>query len=648
MKRVKKSRRSLWERQPLTAAQTARLFARCHLLLGSPCAAAGVLAALPFCLLIYSLSFRGGSYSLGISVWKAAAWTALPALLLGLCSLAFLRRWIAAVPKTLSVYPVAASYMRQETARLRQRRQFCIPAVLLTAGIALPILSIAAVPPSVRLALDYRLEFVLELLTTGLGVFLLLHRGAKKRFAARIQILSVPDAERKDPFSRKREVRNRLIALGVYAGAVVIAYLVLSLSFGNWALYSFLPIAASVLLLLYILINHPFRRYASLRKWNVGKQLVNAAMLYAVVTICWSIVTTGYSFHGRFLDSLDYDVFRKSGSCEVTYEKETGVYTLTARGDTFRILQLTDIHIGESLTTIRTDRLALRTCYDLIAETQPDLIIVTGDIAYAIPAMTFSNNNLTAIATFSVFMDRVGIPWIFTYGNHDNELTSQYQDEKAFEGLFRYYQDLRQSAMLYADTQPDIYGRYNQYLRICNADGSLNRLIFLVDSNDYSRNMLAIEGYDSVHGDQIQWYADTIDRVSAEEQRTVPSFVFMHIPFHAFADAQDALKDHSPDAVYLYGKNGEKVSHPDKDSGFFHTIVEKGSTQAVFVGHDHVNNMAVRYCGVDLVYSRSIDYVAYPGIASQTEQRGATLITVKSDGGYELEPIAYADISGDH
>lgn len=647
MKHFKKSRRSLWGQQPLTAAQTARLFARCHLLLGLPCVAAGALAALPFCSLIYSLSFRGGSYSLGIPVWKVIAWTALSALLLGLCSLAFLRRWIAAVPKTLSVYPVAALYVRQETARLHQKRQFCIPAVLLTAGIALTIVSIAMIPPSIRLAVDYRLEFVLELLTIGLGVFLLLHHAAKKRFAARIQIFSVPDTEQKDFFSRKREVRNRLIALGVYAGAVVIAYLILSLSFGDWVLYSFLPIAAFVLFLLYVLINHPFRRYASLRKWNVGKQLVNAAMLYVVVMICWSIVQTGYSFHNHFLDSLDYEVFRKSDFCEVTYEKETGVYTLTAHNDTFRILQLTDIHIGESITTIRTDRLALQTCYDLIAETQPDLIIVTGDIAYAIPAMTFSNNNLAAINTFAVFMNRVGIPWIFTYGNHDNEPASQYRDEKAFEGLFRYYQASRQSTMLYADRQPNIYGRYNQYLRICNADGSLNRLIFLVDSNDYGRNMLAIEGYDSVHDDQIQWYANTIDRVSAEEQRTVPSFVFMHIPFRAFADAQNALKDHSPDAVYLYGNNGEKVSHPNKDSGFFDAIVEKGSTQAVFVGHDHVNNMAIRYCGVDLVYSKSIDYVAYPGIASQTEQRGATLITVRSDGTYELEPISYAE-AGTH
>lgn len=103
----------------------------------------------------------------------------------------------------------------------------------------------------------------------------------------------------------------------------------------------------------------------------------------------------------------------------------------------------------------------------------------------------------------------------------------------------------------------------------------------------------------------------------------------MHIPFQAFAEAQEALRNGSADAVYLFGENGEGVSCPDRESGFFETIVQKQSTRAVFVGHDHLNNMAVKYKGVDLVYSKSIDYYAYPGIADKTEQRGATLITFR-------------------
>ena len=197
--------------------------------------------------------------------------------------------------------------------------------------------------------------------------------------------------------------------------------------------------------------------------------------------------------------------------------------------------------------------------------------------------------------------------------------------------------------MLYADKQPEIYGRYNQYLRIENPDGSLNRIVFLVDSNDYVEGSKTINDYDSIHSDQMQWYSDTIDLVSAEEGRTVPSFVFMHIPLPEFADAVTALEQGDPDAVYLFGENGEDVSYSDHDSGFFDLILEKGSTEAVFVGHDHLNNMAVNYKGVDLVYSKSIDYIAYPGISESSAQRGATLIVLAQDGSYTMEQLDYAE-----
>lgn len=38
----------------------------------------------------------------------------------------------------------------------------------------------------------------------------------------------------------------------------------------------------------------------------------------------------------------------------------------------------------------------------------------------------------------------------------------------------------------------------------------------------------------------------------------------------------------------------------------YETSLDKGSTDAVFVGHDHLNNMGIRYKGVDLIYGKSI------------------------------------------
>lgn len=116
----------------------------------------------------------------------------------------------------------------------------------------------------------------------------------------------------------------------------------------------------------------------------------------------------------------------------------------------------------------------------------------------------------------------------------------------------------------------------------------------------------------------------------------------MHIPFQAFAQAQAALEAGDPEAQYLFGKNEEPVSAPEKKSGFFQAMLQMGSTRAVFVGHDHLNNLGVRYKGVDLVFSKSIDYIAYPGIAGRTGQRGATLITLRGDE-YEIRQLSYQE-----
>lgn len=431
--------------------------------------------------------------------------------------------------------------------------------------------------------------------------------------------------------------KKTIILWTVYWFAVFVVYITLSLVFGNFALYALILLFAAINFLFRLLVNPPILRIPAV--WLKRTLLIaaNAVILGLLAALCYFIIISGTDYNNRYIQSLDYGVFGKG--CDYSYDADTGVYTVKANGDGLRILQLTDIHLCGSINTISLDRKAIDACYALIKEAQPDLIIVTGDLIYSMPVQTFSSNNLIPIYQFCLFMNRVGIPWTMVYGNHDTEAVSTYS-ARQLSGIYRYFSD-EGYPMLYAEKQPDIYGRYNQYLRVENADGSLNRILFLIDSNDYVQGSTAINDYDSVHEDQIQWYSQTIDSLSAEEGKKVSSFVFMHIPFHAFAEAQAALSTGSEDAVYLFGKNGEGVSCPDADSGFFDEILKKGSTQAVFVGHDHLNNLGVKYKGVDLVFSKSIDYIAYPRIADMNEQRGATLITLSLQGGYEIAQIDY-------
>lgn len=446
------------------------------------------------------------------------------------------------------------------------------------------------------------------------------------------------EKERHATVNMHTERRTLLLKWGIYWVVVLGIYLTASLVFRSFVLYAPVPILAAVHCVIRLLLRPPFRKISSVRMRRIATLLANLCSVALTLLLCFWLIESGSDYNNAYIDSLSYEGF--SHRSEVSYDGGTGVYTLRATGDSFRILQLTDIHLCGSLTTVTNDRKALDACYAIIRETQPDLIIVTGDIVYPIPIQSFSRDNLVPIYQFGTFMNRIGIPWAMVYGNHDTEAVALY-DSRALSGIFSHFRDQADSPMLYADKQPDIYGRYNQYLRIENADGSLNRVLFLVDSNDYAGGSDSINKYDSVHPDQLQWYAETIDLLSDEEGRTVPSFVFMHIPFRAFADAKAALDAGSPDARYLFGENGEGVSCPDEDSGFFDLILEKGSTDAVFVGHDHLNCLAVNYQGVDLVYSRSIDYIAYPGIAKTTGHRGGTLIVLSPDRSYTLESVAY-------
>lgn len=58
----------------------------------------------------------------------------------------------------------------------------------------------------------------------------------------------------------------------------------------------------------------------------------------------------------------------------------------------------------------------------------------------------------------------------------------------------------------------------------------------------------------------------------------------------------------------------------------------------MFCGHDHYNNLSVEYEGIRLTYGYNIDYLVMPGIENDTEQRGATLITIGKDGNYKINP----------
>lgn len=357
------------------------------------------------------------------------------------------------------------------------------------------------------------------------------------------------------------------------------------------------------------------------------------------------IFLTGYQIMALdhwYLEPYIHSITRISKNADqIVYNARTGVYTITSEKDEFRILQVTDIHLGGSFLSMSKDKLALQAVYRLIQQTKPDFIIVTGDLVFPMGAISFSVNNRAPVIQFAEFMKRIGIPWAFTYGNHDTE-ASALMDEEAFDEIMKSLSYQNSGNLLYPYIQPAIYGRSNQLIKIRNRNGSLMQALFLLDSNDYITNSRGNNEYDYIHDDQVAWYERQVKIMSKQEGRTIPSMIFFHIPLQEYREAFDLYEQGSPKVTYYYGTIGEKII--DKictskySSSLFDTAVRLKSTKAMFCGHDHYNNLSIEYQGIRLTYGYSIDYLVMPGIAKDVEQRGATLIRIDRNGEFVIEP----------
>ncbi len=325
---------------------------------------------------------------------------------------------------------------------------------------------------------------------------------------------------------------------------------------------------------------------------------------------------------------------------QISYNDDNGVYTIVSEKDDFKILHLTDIHLGGSLYSYRKDLKALKACFAEIEHTKPDLVVVTGDMCFPLGIMSMSLNNTSAVHQFAAFMRNTGIPWCFTYGNHDTESLAS-ANKQELNDVYMSLSYKTSKTLLYPYVQPDIMGRNNQLIEVRNSDGTLNTALFLIDSNAYTGE--GINVYDYIHDDQVEWYADEVKRLNEEEGKTVSSMAFFHIPLQEYRTAYELYESGSDEVTYYFGSNDEKmidkICCSDYPSKLFDTMLELGSTKGVFCGHDHYNNMSLEYKGIRLTYGMSIDYLAMPGIEKDTKQRGAELITLHKDSSWDVEQI---------
>ena len=444
------------------------------------------------------------------------------------------------------------------------------------------------------------------------------------------------------------------------------------------------------------------RKKEPLTKEQRRKKTVKGLVITAIVLSCiivlfgvFAVVNVvgvkGLTDQSKAFAEVDY-----GGAQLVPTKDADGWWTFTADRD-LKVMQLTDVHIGAGFMSQQKDSWALNAVATMITQEKPDLVIVTGDIAYPVPFQAGTFNNLNATKIFATMMEKLGVYWTFAFGNHDTEVYSMYSRQVICdwyaEQNFKYC--LFQANTVEEDKEGFGYG--NNVIKVKNSAGIVTQALVLFDSHSYTDGdyMGALWKYDNIHQNQIDWYVAEIDKINTANRAIdtaaplVPSLAFFHIPLREYRRAWatvrtwaeetkgniDFLSDYAnayptepyainEDIKFFYGimgesdktKNGERTwgvycGVPDESlypvvdgveqDGVFFTTGKSIGLRGIFCGHDHYNNFSIEYKGVKLTYGMSIDYLAYAGIWKEKAQRGCTIITLKPDGRFTNEPRNY-------
>ena len=285
------------------------------------------------------------------------------------------------------------------------------------------------------------------------------------------------------------------------------------------------------------------------------------------------------------------------------------------------VLQIADTQIIDGAQTrpgsaSEGDRITYETwkiqqyCYDylteIITETKPHLIIMTGDLIYG-----KYDDNGTLLQSFIAFMESFKIPWAPVFGNHESE---------SYKGIDWQCEQL-ENAEYCLFKQRNLMGNGNYSVGIKQGD-KITRMFFMLDSNGNStasqeslsngHTTRSVGFFDS----QIKWYTSEIERMKELSPETKYSFAF-HIQMAVFGEAfekygfEQSVKKQNIKIDELenkaegdFGYIGRQMKDPwDASKTVFEGMKALG-VDSIFVGHEHCNSASVVYEGVRFQYGQ--------------------------------------------
>ncbi|MEH6941313.1 metallophosphoesterase family protein [Bacillus sp. JJ722] len=290
----------------------------------------------------------------------------------------------------------------------------------------------------------------------------------------------------------------------------------------------------------------------------------------------------------------------------------------------FKIVQFNDTQDDE-----RIDRRTIQLMEKVLDEEKPDFVVLNGDnitVGCDTPLEMKQAMNNVALP-----MEKRGIKWAVTFGNHDEDSTPKSGiDEEEMLAFYRSYRFNENSI-----GEKGITGTGNMNLLIKNSKGNKPAFnIWLLDSGRYAPKTIAgqdFNGYpnwDWLRFDQVNWYYDTSKKLELKYGKKIPSLVFVHIPlwehrFMWYASVDQRTEANHATAVnkhQIVGERNEEECMGPINSGLFSAMLARGDVKGVFCGHDHINTYCGNYYGILLGYAGNTGFGTY-GLSGDQRNR---------------------------
>lgn len=318
--------------------------------------------------------------------------------------------------------------------------------------------------------------------------------------------------------------------------------------------------------------------------------------------------------------------------------------SLRFHNGTFKIVQFTDTQDDQDI-----DERTVELIEAVLDDQKPDLVIFTGD-NIAGKKMT-AQQVQKAIDNIAQPVEAQRIPWLITFGNHDEEhVENSGLDEEAMLDIYMSYPH-----NINEPSPKGVHGTGNMNVLIRSSRGIKPAFnIWALDSGRYAPEKIADQSIDEdfllgwnsmpdwdwIRPSQVSWYYYTSSMLETIYRKKIPSLMFFHIPLQEFRTMyENHLADNGGfDQHEVTGERNEDECPGPFNSGLFSAMLERGDVLGVFVGHDHVNNYVGNYFGITLGYSANTGFGTYGlGGNENNRLRGARVFVLDESNPTEFE-----------